>query len=78
MFHLVEDHLTHCDIGAYTSYGIAAGPVVIHDISASRPFVEALIRQFEAEALAPEHLQAAVEDAILSASILSGAQISEF
>ncbi|MCI8633356.1 MAG: hypothetical protein HFE64_07760 [Lachnospiraceae bacterium] len=78
MFHLVEDHLTHCDIGAYTSYGIAAGPVVIHDISASRPFVEALIRQFEAEALAPEHLQAAVEDAILSASILSGAQRSEF
>ncbi len=78
MFYLIEDHLSHCDIGPYTSYGIAAGSVVIHDISANRQFVEALIHRFETEALAPEHLQAAVEDAILLASILPSAQKFEF
>lgn len=69
MFTIVEDHLKHCDIGIYTAYGIAADSVVIHDISPDRLFVEALIEKFEEAQLAPEHLQAAVEDAIFLAGI---------
>ena len=70
MFNIVEDHLRHVDIGEYTAYGIAADGTVIHDISADRNFVEALVQQFEAEKLAPEHLRDAVEDAIILSSIL--------
>lgn len=65
MFSIVEEHLSHCDIGAYTSYGIAAGPVIVHDISADRAFVERLVHQFELYQLAPEHLRDAVEDALI-------------
>lgn len=72
MFNIVEDHLNHRDIGPYTAYGIAAGSLVIHDISTDRCFVEALIQKFESEQLAPEHLQAAVEDAVILSHIPSG------
>lgn len=71
MFRITESHFHHCDIGAYITYGIAAGPYVVDDISADRSFVEALASQFEAEELAPEHLKDAVEDAIILASIRS-------
>ena len=69
MFYIVEDHLTHPDIGDYTSYGIGMGNQVVHDISTDRSFVEALAAQFEENELAPEHLQEAVEDAIILSSI---------
>lgn len=69
MFYIVKDHLHHPDIGNYISYGIGSGDRVIHDISTDRSFVEALMHSFEAHQLAPEHLQEAVEDAIILASI---------
>ena len=69
MFNIVEDHLYHCDIGPYTSYGIAVGSSVVHDISPDRAFVEKLVQLFESAQLAPEHLQEAVEDAITLSSI---------
>lgn len=71
MFYIVEDHLTHPDIGDYTSYGIGMGNQVVHDISTDRSFVEALVQRFIREALEPEHLYEAVEDAITFESILS-------
>ena len=43
---------------------------MISDISTDRSFVEALMQKFEENELAPEHLQEAVEDAIILASIL--------
>ena len=71
MFYIVTDHLHHPDIGDYTSYGIGVQDQVISDISTDRSYVEALVKQFEENELAPEHLQDAVEDAIFLASILS-------
>jgi hypothetical protein len=70
MFYIVKDHLTHPDIGEYISYGIGTGSLVISDISTDRSYVEALMQKFEENELAPEHLQEAVEDAIILASIL--------
>jgi len=69
MFYIVKDHLHHPDIGNYVSYGIGVGERVIPDISTDRSFVEALAAQFEENELAPEHLQEAVEDAIILSSI---------
>lgn len=69
MFYIVEDHLCHPDIGAYTAFGIATEGTVVHDISTDRSFVEALMQQFRQEQLAPEHLREAVEDAIILSSI---------
>lgn len=71
MFYIVKDHLNHPDIGEYISYGIGTGNLVISDISTDRSYVEALVQKFEENELAPEHLQEAVEDAIILASILS-------
>lgn len=71
MFNIIEDRLCHPDIGEYTSYGIAVGSLAVSDISTDRSFVEALVQQFEANQLAPEHLREAVEDAIILSSILS-------
>ena len=70
MFYIVKDHLHHPDIGEYISYGIGVEDQVISDISTDRSYVEALLQQFEENELAPEHLQEAVEDAIILASIL--------
>jgi hypothetical protein len=70
MFYIVKDHLHHPDIGEYISYGIGVEGQVISDISTDRSYVEALLQQFEENELAPEHLQEAVEDAIILASIL--------
>ena len=70
MFYIVTDHLSHPDIGEYISYGIGTENHVISDISTDRSYVEALLQQFEENELAPEHLQEAVEDAIILASIL--------
>lgn len=65
MFCLIQETLHHHDIGTYTTYGITAGSVTVHDISPDRSFVESLIAEFEAASLAPEHLRDAVEDAII-------------
>ena len=70
MFYIVKDQLDHPDIGEYISYGIGVEDQVISDISTDRSYVEALLQQFEENELAPEHLQEAVEDAIILASIL--------
>ncbi len=70
MFYIVKDQLDHPDIGEYISYGIKTENLVISDISTDRSFVEALVQKFEENELAPEHLQEAVEDAIILASIL--------
>lgn len=70
MFYIVKDHLHHPDVGEYISYGIGTGNLVIPDISTDRSYVEALVQKFEENELAPEHLQEAVEDAIILASIL--------
>jgi hypothetical protein len=70
MFYIVKDQLDHPDIGEYISYGIGSESLVISDISTDRSFVEALMQKFEENELAPEHLQEAVEDAIILASIL--------
>ncbi len=69
MFYIVKDQLHHPDIGEYISYGIGIGESVIPDISTDRSFVEALAAKFEENDLAPEHLQNAVEDAIILSSI---------
>jgi len=69
MFYIVKDHLHHPDIGNYVSYGIGVGTRVVPDISTDRSFVEALAAQFEENELAPEHLQEAVEDAIILSNI---------
>lgn len=69
MFYIVKNHLHHPDIGEYVSYGIGVGERVVTDISTDRSFVEALAAQFEENELAPEHLQEAVEDAIILSSI---------
>lgn len=69
MFYIVKDQLHHPDIGSYIAYGIGTGDRVIHDISTDRSYVEALMQQFEENQLAPEHLQEAVEDAIILSSI---------
>lgn len=65
MFTLIQEKFHHHDIGTYTTYGIQSRSVTVHDISPDRSFVEALIAQFEAASLAPEHLRDAVEDAII-------------
>ncbi len=70
MFYIVKDQLDHPDIGEYISYGIGSESLVISDISTDRSFVEALMQKFKENELAPEHLQEAVEDAIILASIL--------
>ena len=71
MFYIVKDQLDHPDIGEYISYGIGSESLVISDISTDRSFVEALVQRFIREALEPEHLYEAVEDAITFESILS-------
>ena len=65
MFSLIQETFHHHDIGTYTTYGITAGSVTVHDISPDRNFVETLILQFKAQELAPEHLRDAVEDALI-------------